>query len=88
MWVDAIARSRADQWSRAAGRITCSTPVPTRSPIAPGRLQSPYSTNLLMAGYDDGEGGGPSLYWCDYLATLHHMNICGTGYGETAVAGG
>jgi 20S proteasome alpha/beta subunit len=33
-----------------------------------------------MAGYD--EGVGPSLYWCDYLATLHHMNICGTGYGE------
>ena len=19
---------------------------------------------------------------CDYLATLHHMNICGTGYGS------
>lgn len=32
-----------------------------------------------MAGFD--EGAGPSLYWCDYLATLHHMNICGTGYG-------
>jgi hypothetical protein len=37
-----------------------------------------------MAGYD--EGVGPSLYWCDYLATLHHMNICGTGYGEKAEA--
>lgn len=35
-----------------------------------------------MAGYDGGEDGGPALYWCDYLATLHHMNICGTGYGE------
>ena len=32
-----------------------------------------------MAGFD--EGSGPALYWCDYLATLHHMNICGTGYG-------
>ena len=37
-----------------------------------------------MAGYD--EGVGPSLYWCDYLATLHHMNICGTGYGEKGEA--
>lgn len=44
-----------------------------------GTAQSPYHTNLLMAGFD--EGSGPSLYWCDYLATLHHMNICGTGYG-------
>ena len=38
-----------------------------------------------MAGYD--EGVGPSLYWCDYLATLHHMNICGTGYGELVQQG-
>ena len=44
--------------------------------------QSPYHTNLLMAGYD--EGAGPALYWCDYLATLHGMNICGTGYGARA----
>lgn len=42
-------------------------------------VQSPYNTNLLMAGYD--EDTGPALYWCDYLATLHQMNICGTGYG-------
>jgi 20S proteasome subunit beta 4 len=33
-----------------------------------------------MAGFD-GEDG-PALYWCDYLATLHHMNICGVGYGS------
>lgn len=45
-------------------------------------LQSPYHTNLLMAGFD--EGSGPALYWCDYLATLHQMNICGTGYGAWA----
>ena len=52
--------------------------------LPPPPPQSPYNTNLLMAGYD--EGSGPALYWCDYLATLHHMNICGTGYG--ALAGG
>ena len=55
-------------------------PAPPPRPPAPLAPQSPYQTNLLMAGYD--EGVGPSLYWCDYLATLHRMNICGTGYGE------
>jgi hypothetical protein len=54
------------------------------SPPAPLglQLQSPYNTNLLMAGYD--EDTGPALFWCDYLATLHQMNICGTGYGACA----
>ena len=42
--------------------------------------QSPYHCNLLVAGYD--EGVGPSLYWLDYLATLHKVNTGGTGYGE------
>ena len=42
-------------------------------------LQRPYQTNLLIAGYD--EGRGASLFWCDYLATMHKMNIAGTGYG-------
>lgn len=43
-------------------------------------LQNPYQTNLLVAGYDEDEGA--SLYWLDYLATMHKMNIAGTGYGE------
>lgn len=47
------------------------------SPLCP---QSPYQCNLLIAGYD--EGVGPSLYWLDYLATLHKVNTGGTGYGE------
>lgn len=42
--------------------------------------QGPYSTNLLIAGWD--EKTGPSLFWMDYLATMHSMNIAGTGYGE------
>jgi len=33
----------------------------------------------LIAGYD--EDAGASLYWLDYLATMHKMNIAGTGYG-------
>lgn len=42
-------------------------------------VQGPYSTNLLIAGWD--EKTGPSLFWMDYLATMHSMNIAGTGYG-------
>jgi 20S proteasome alpha/beta subunit len=38
------------------------------------------AANLLLGGYD--EGVGASLYWLDYLGTLHKMNICGTGYGS------
>lgn len=51
----------------------------TRNELATALRKSPYQTNLLIAGYD--EHSGPSLYWCDYLATMHHQNICGTGYG-------
>lgn len=43
-------------------------------------LQNPYQTNLLVAGYD--EDAGAELYWLDYLATMHKMNIAGTGYGK------
>lgn len=43
-------------------------------------VQAPFQTNLLLAGYD--EGLGASLYWLDYLGTMHRMNIGGTGYGS------
>ena len=49
------------------------------SPCKPLCAQRPYSTNLLIAGWD--EKTGPALYWMDYLATMHAMNIAGTGYG-------
>jgi 20S proteasome subunit beta 4 len=52
----------------------------TRGELATALRKSPYHTNLLVAGFDDDVG--PSLYWCDYLATMHQMNICGTGYGS------
>ena len=39
-----------------------------------------YLVNLLLGGYD--EGVGASLYWLDYLGTMHKMNLCGTGYGS------
>lgn len=46
--------------------------------------KSPYHCNLLVAGYD--KGVGPSLYWMDYLATLHKINTGGTGYGASPPA--
>lgn len=42
-------------------------------------MQKPYQVNILFAGFDD--KAGASLYWMDYLATMHKMNIAGTGYG-------
>ena len=47
--------------------------------------QSPYQCNLLVAGYD--KDVGASLYWLDYLATLHKVNTGGTGYGEHSSRG-
>lgn len=52
----------------------------TRQELATALRKSPYHTNLLIAGWD--EHTGPSLYWCDYLATMHSQNICGNGYGS------
>jgi hypothetical protein len=64
--------------------------VPTHPPTyppthPPTRPQSPYQCNLLIAGYD--ENAGASLYWLDYLATLHKVNTGGTGYGEASCVG-
>jgi 20S proteasome subunit beta 4 len=55
------------------------TPTPQKNKNKTNQ-QSPYHCNLLIAGYD--EGVGPSIYWLDYLATLHKVNTGGTGYGS------
>ncbi len=47
-------------------------------------MQKPYQVNILFAGFD--EKAGPSLYWMDYLATMHKMNIAGNGYGRSPFA--
>ncbi|CAL8470453.1 g9995 [Coccomyxa elongata] len=52
----------------------------TRSELATALRKGPYNVNLLIAGWD--EKTGPSLYWMDYLATMHRMNVAGTGYGS------
>lgn len=40
----------------------------------------PYNANMLLAGYD--EHVGPSLYYLDYLATLHKMDFSALGYAS------
>jgi len=52
----------------------------TRAELAGALRSRPYFVNLLIAGWDDDEGA--SLYWTDYLATQHKMNVAGTGYGS------
>lgn len=45
-----------------------------RSEMATALRRAPYYANVLIAGYD--EGKGPSLYWMDYLATMHRLVLC------------
>lgn len=52
----------------------------TRMELATALRKGPYMTNLLIAGFD--AKTGPSLFWLDYLATMHKMNFAGTGYGS------
>eukprot|EP00475_Leptophrys_vorax_P034722 TRINITY_DN56439_c0_g1_i1.p1 TRINITY_DN56439_c0_g1~~TRINITY_DN56439_c0_g1_i1.p1 ORF type:complete len:224 (+),score=30.53 TRINITY_DN56439_c0_g1_i1:157-828(+) len=42
------------------------------------RSRGAYQANLLLAGFD--EGAGPSLYYLDYLATLHKVKHTAIGY--------
>mmetsp|Transcript_23475 Transcript_23475/g.50143 ORF Transcript_23475/g.50143 Transcript_23475/m.50143 type:complete len:194 (-) Transcript_23475:213-794(-) len=51
-----------------------------RGELATALRKGPKSCNLLVAGYDKGKG--PSLYFLDYLATMHSMNVAGYGYGS------
>ena len=37
-------------------------------------VQTPYSVNMLIAGYDDEKG--PELYFLDYLAALQKVHTC------------
>ena len=43
-------------------------------------MQSPYFVNILLAGYD--KETGPSLYFIDYIATLHKVDKGAFGYGS------
>lgn len=44
--------------------------------------RAPFQCNVLLGGYDLGEYGGPSLYSCDYLGTLHKLDFAAEGYAQ------
>ncbi|KAI9194842.1 hypothetical protein LWI28_009599 [Acer negundo] len=44
----------------------------TRGELATALRKSPYMVNILMAGFD--KETGPSLYYLDYIATLHKVD--------------
>mmetsp|Transcript_18920 Transcript_18920/g.26350 ORF Transcript_18920/g.26350 Transcript_18920/m.26350 type:complete len:193 (+) Transcript_18920:72-650(+) len=52
----------------------------TRTELAQFLRKSPYQVNLLMGGYD--EKVGPSLYYMDYLGSMHKMDFASHGYGS------
>eukprot|EP00170_Pyropia_yezoensis_P003034 contig_12746_g3041 len=52
----------------------------TRNELAVALRKRPYNANMLLAGYD--EHVGPSLYYLDYLATLHKMDFSALGYAS------
>lgn len=49
----------------------------TRNELATALRERPYNVNLLLAGVDS---DGPSLYYMDYLASMHKMNYAVHGY--------
>ncbi|KAF5452794.1 hypothetical protein F2P56_027759, partial [Juglans regia] len=52
----------------------------TRGELATALRKNPYSVNILLAGYD--KETGPSLYYIDYIATLHKVDKGAFGYGS------
>jgi len=55
----------------------------TRNQLASSLRKSPYQVNLLMAGYD--KSVGSSLYFLDYMGSMHAMPIAAHGYGANFV---
>uniref|UniRef100_A0A803MT24 Uncharacterized protein n=1 Tax=Chenopodium quinoa TaxID=63459 RepID=A0A803MT24_CHEQI len=43
-------------------------------------LESIYSVNIILAGFE--QDTGPSLYFIDYIATLHKVDKAAFGYGS------
>lgn len=49
-----------------------------RSQLAQFLRKSPYNVNLIIGGYE--EKKGPSLFFMDYLASIHELSRCAHGY--------
>ncbi|KAH0454568.1 hypothetical protein IEQ34_016492 [Dendrobium chrysotoxum] len=52
----------------------------TRGELATALRKNPYFVNILLAGYE--KDIGPSLYYIDYIATLHKIDKGAFGYGS------
>eukprot|EP00741_Cyanophora_paradoxa_P011240 tig00020554_g10859.t1 len=52
-----------------------------RGELAKYLRQSPYQCNILVAGFDK-HSGQPSLYFMDYIASMHPMKTAAHGYGS------
>ncbi|CAD5184875.1 proteasome subunit beta type-2-B-like [Musa acuminata AAA Group] len=59
---------------------TAATANFTRGELAIALRKNPYFVNILLAGYD--KNIGPSLYYIDYIATLHKVDKGAFGYGS------
>lgn len=51
-----------------------------RGELATALRKNPYMVNIVLAGYD--KETGPSLYFIDYIATLHKVDKAAFGYGS------
>lgn len=52
----------------------------TRGELATALRKNPYEVNMMIAGWDKDQG--PSLYYLDYISTLHKVEKGGMGYGK------
>lgn len=50
----------------------------TRGKLAEALRKGPFQTNIVLAGHDQ---EGPSIFFMDYLASLHKVNTAAQGYG-------
>ncbi|GJR79789.1 proteasome subunit beta type-2 [Tanacetum coccineum] len=51
-----------------------------RNELATALRKNPYQVNIILAGYE--KETGPSLYFIDYIATLHKVDKAAFGYGS------
>jgi len=52
----------------------------TRNQLAEALRRNPYQVSLLLGGWD--KTIGPSLYYMDYLGSMHQMKIAAHGYAS------
>jgi len=57
----------------------------TRHELSKALRRNPYQTNLLLAGFDKKDGA--SLYYLDYLGSMHKMPFGAHGYASNFVLG-